>query len=162
MADDDSEQIPPPVVEVLPAVSEHSREQRPIPPGLIPFRKGQSGNPGGRPKGSRAFAAKIREMTRNGEEVIEVALEIMRRGAEDKDRIAAAKFLAERMFGRAPLTITGQVAHAHLHGSVGAAEPFDLSRLTYEEAAQLRALTAKALPGAEKQEEMSGEEPREE
>ena len=59
----------------------------------IPFKPGQSGNPGGRPKG---IAAKARQHT-------DRALEILANGLEDDDprvRVAAAKEILDRGWGK--------------------------------------------------------------
>ena len=59
-----------------------------------PFLPGQSGNPGGRPKG---IGAKAREHT-------DRALEVLRAGLDDDDprvRVAAAKEILDRGYGKA-------------------------------------------------------------
>lgn len=68
---------------------------------LKPWAKGQSGNPGGRPKG---IAAKAREHT-------DKALDVLVEGMADEDprvRVAAAKEVLDRGWGK-PLTMTADV-----------------------------------------------------
>ena len=69
---------------------------------LTPWKKGQSGNPSGKPKGTRGFAARIRKATNDGEDLIKVALGIMNNlESRDSDRMSAVKWLADRMLGKA-------------------------------------------------------------
>jgi len=67
------------------------------------FKPGQSGNPSGRPRGSRDFAELIAEETRGGAELVEYALKVLR---SPKSKAAgkqwAVKYLTERMLGRTP------------------------------------------------------------
>ena len=65
-----------------------------------PFQPGQSGNPGGRPRG---LVAAIRAQTRDGEELVRFMLAVLRGrvpGSRLRDRMAAAEWLADRGFGR--------------------------------------------------------------
>lgn len=70
-------------------------------PNAKKFQPGQSGNPGGRPKG---IAAKAREHT-------DKALEVLVEGMADNDprvRVSAAKEVLDRGWGK-PLTMTADV-----------------------------------------------------
>ena len=67
-----------------------------------PFKPGQSGNPGGRPKG---IAAKAREHT-------DKALDVLVKALSDKDarvKIVAAKEILDRGLGK-PVTMTADVS----------------------------------------------------
>ena len=65
------------------------------------FRPGQSGNPGGRPKG---IAAKAREHTDRAIEVLAEALE----SQDERVRVTAAEKLLDRGYGK-PVTMTADV-----------------------------------------------------
>lgn len=86
-----------------------------------PFPKGTSPNPGGRPKAAIAMAKLIRDSTRDGAEVVEFMLAVLRGDGEigppedrrplpsdlkdGKSRRWAAEQLLDRGFGKAPQTI---------------------------------------------------------
>lgn len=65
----------------------------------MPFAKGKSGNPGGRRVGLSRI---IRSKTKEGAELVDMLLEMVRTAEEPKDRIAAAKLLMEFGFSRPP------------------------------------------------------------
>jgi Family of unknown function (DUF5681) len=60
--------------------------------------KGESGNPGGRPRG---FVTEIRRQTKNGFELVTFALRVLRNEeAEMRDRAWACTYLTDRGFGK--------------------------------------------------------------
>jgi Family of unknown function (DUF5681) len=66
---------------------------------LIPWRPGQSPNPGGRPRG---LVALVREQTRDGAELVEFMLRVLRAKRQPmRLRMEAAAWLADRGFGKA-------------------------------------------------------------
>src|SRR3989304_9341963 len=70
-----------------------------------PWRKGQSGNPGGQPKGLLTL---IRSETKDGKEIAAYMLRVLRgqrEGAKASDEIEAVKWLADRGWGRPAQTI---------------------------------------------------------
>lgn len=63
------------------------------------FKPGQSGNPGGRPAG---LAALVKQETRDGAELVEFYLRILRGKRQPlRYRLEAASWLADRGFGKA-------------------------------------------------------------
>src|ERR1700746_873734 len=71
-------------------------KQPPPPPGLIPWKPGQSGNPSGRPKSNLTLQQLCRGMT---EELVESLQEIARNKA-DKHRTKAIELLLAYGHGR--------------------------------------------------------------
>lgn len=64
-----------------------------------PFKKGQSGNPGGQPKG---LVRLIREKTQEGATLVAFMLQVFEGEHDAKlaDRMAAATWLSDRGFGK--------------------------------------------------------------
>lgn len=72
----------------------------------MPFAKGQSGNPGGRPK----LVGKVRELAQEkGEAALRLLIEIMENTSEPTEtRIKAAEKVLDRGFGRPAQAVTGE------------------------------------------------------
>ena len=97
------------------------------PNNLSPWKPGQSGNPSGRPKGTRDLAGYVLETTDDGRELIDSLLSIARgitpniavqegsRPRKDQqvrpaDQLKAIEMLLDRGFGRSPQEL--DVAHS--------------------------------------------------
>ncbi len=69
-----------------------------------PFRKGQSGNPGGRPK----EVAEVRALARkHGQAAIKKLVELLKSG-DERVVLGAVKELLDRGYGKSAQTITGE------------------------------------------------------
>ena len=91
-----------------------SPKPNPNPNLLPPFKKGQSGNPSGKPRGTRDLAKKIIEKTKDGEELVEKLLSLARgevKRARPADQIKAIEMLFDRAYGKA-------VTHTDVTGDV--------------------------------------------
>ena len=66
------------------------------------FTKGQSGNPGGRPRDEQKVAELARSYTR---EAIETLVELMRSGNDERVRGTAAQVLLDRGWGKPKLAV---------------------------------------------------------
>ena len=87
---------------------------------LKPWVKGSGINPGGRPKG---LAERCREATRDGADVVQFMLDVLQ-GKEDcktADRLEAAKWFADRGFGKAMETTLTATADANDPDSIARA-----------------------------------------
>ena len=93
---------------------------------LSPWKPGQSGNPSGRPKGTRDLAGYVLETTDGGKELVDALLSIVRgvvphvaaqegsRPRKDQqvrpaDQLKAIEMLLDRGFGRSPQQL--DIAH---------------------------------------------------
>lgn len=76
-----------------------------------PFSPGQSGNKLGRPRG---IVQQIRELTNNGEELVKYFWDTVQDPKVNrKDRTDAAKWLGDRVFGKAPeVSLTGTLSES--------------------------------------------------
>ena len=84
-------------------------EQSPPPQWRPPWRKGESGNPSGKPvKHSKDLARKILFSTQNGEMLVRRLVALAQgeiEGAKPSDQIRAIELLMERAFGKATQVI---------------------------------------------------------
>ena len=71
------------------------------------FPKGQSGNPGGRPRDEQKVAELARSYTR---EAIETLVELMRRGNDERVKGTAAQALLDRGWGKPKVEVVGDEA----------------------------------------------------
>ncbi|MGQ0507477.1 MAG: DUF5681 domain-containing protein [Myxococcaceae bacterium] len=105
------------------------------------WQPGQSGNPAGRPKG-KGFAAAIRKRTRNGLEMIEHALTVMRdKDAPIGEQQRAREFLTDRAFGKAT---QHTVTEAELTAELKSSNVVDMERFTPIERELLTQLVRRA------------------
>jgi hypothetical protein len=112
-----------------------------------PFRKGQSGNAGGRRK---SLAGIIRKGTKDGGELIAFLLQLMRgqvKGASASDRLRACTELCDRAFGR-PVQTVDLDASIGVHGVLMIPTPVSAEEWSAVTQEQQRELKAQHLRGA--------------
>lgn len=81
-----------------------------------PFPKGVSGNPGGRVKKTEEEELLVTACRKKSPEALAVVEELMRSSSNDRVRLAAAQFIIERAWGKAPerYEVTGAIASTAL------------------------------------------------
>jgi hypothetical protein len=67
-----------------------------------PFQKGKSGNPSGRPKRTEDEVQLIEACRLKTPEALDVVVQLMEDSTNDRVRLAAAQFIIERDWGKAP------------------------------------------------------------
>ena len=79
---------------------------------MAKFKKGQSGNPKGRPKKLQDIAEMIKQSTNDGSACVQLYLSIMEdKEASNKDRIQAASLLLAYAYGKPSQQINANVDH---------------------------------------------------
>ena len=128
---------------------------------LSPWQRGQSGNPSGRPKGTRDLAGYVLETTGGGRELIDALVSITRgvmpnvavqkgsRPRKDQqvrpaDQLKAIEMLLDRGFGRSPQQL--DIAHSVSYRPF-ANLPDEMLRLLVESAEQLEEGSGVVLDG---------------
>ena|SRR5438034_598925 len=87
--------------------------KRVLPKGFIPWKPGQSGNPGGRPKEAKAFREWCqRYMAERGMESLTVLADVAK---DERVRVAALRLISEYAYGKAPQPIEGTIDTVHQH-----------------------------------------------
>lgn len=116
----------------------NGRSGRKPPPASGRFKKGESGNPGGRPKG---LAAMVRAKTKDGAQLVDTMVQIAlgklrigKRYPSHRDRREAVAWLADRGFGKAP----DKVELSGPDGQPLSTGPAWAPKLTLEQAKRLR------------------------
>lgn len=78
-----------------------------IKPNAGRWQKGQSGNPGGRPKDADGLAAYIRDKSKGGKTLADECFRVLAESDDDDTRLKAVNWLADRAFGKAAQVLQG-------------------------------------------------------
>lgn len=109
------------------------------------WKPGQSGNPKGRPKADFDLPAVCRSLV---PEAVDVVTDILRNSEDERMRFAAASWLTDRGYGKAPLTISSESGQSltilHLIAAKDVSD--QLAALTHDKAPQHPQIEGAAEP----------------
>jgi hypothetical protein len=89
-----------------------------------PFKKGRSGNPGGRPKRTPEETNLIEACKHKTPEALAVIENLMHEGSNERVRLAAAAFIIERGWGKATKHVEHKPVHIEISRKISPEEAY--------------------------------------